>query len=112
MTFYNYSLGTLRQNFEILVHIINPKKYPAAAPVGVTPKNGYCGAVDSRGRVKFSGRLGHVIQQVVSTFEVGATGGAPPARAHVRHRVNMGNEDFEVSYILVPISQRRQGGVS
>ena len=57
--------------------------------------------------MKFSERLGRVIQQVVSTFEVGATGGAPPARAHVRLRVNMGNEDFEIAYILVTISQGR-----
>ena len=34
-----------RANRRLLVHIINPKKYPAA-PVGVTPKNAYCGAVD------------------------------------------------------------------
>ena len=92
-----------RANRRLLVHIINPKK----SAVGVTPKNVYCGAADCRGRVKFSGLLGHVIQQVVSSFEVGATGGAPLARAHVRHRVNMGNEDFEIAYILVPISQRR-----
>ena len=39
----------------LLVYIINPKKSAPAAAVGVTPKNVYCGAVDWRMAVKFSG---------------------------------------------------------
>ena len=75
-----------------LVYIINLEKSAApAAAVGVTPKNAYCGAVDWRTGVKFSGHVGHVIQQVVSSFEPGAVDGVAAARAHVRHRVNMGN---------------------
>ena len=35
--------------------------------------------------------MGHVIQQVVSSFEPGAVRGVGAARSHVRHRVNMGN---------------------
>ena len=40
-----------------------------------------------------------------------ASSGVPPARAHVRHRVNMGNKDFEIANILAPIAQRRGGGL-
>ena len=80
----------------LLVYIINPKKYPAAAAaaaaaaVGVTPKNAYCGAVDWRMGLKFSGHVGSVIQQVVLSFGLDTKEGVPAARAHVRHRVNMG----------------------
>ena len=77
----------------LLVYIINLEKYPAAA-VGVTPKIVYCGAVDWLRRVKFSGNVGPVIQQVVLTFGVAAANGALTARAHVRHRVNMGYAKF------------------
>ena len=71
------------------IYIINLEKYPAA--VGVTRKNVYCGAVDWRTRVKFSGHVCSVIQQIVSSFEPGVVRGVGAARAHVRHRVNMGN---------------------
>ena len=39
--------------------------------------------------------MGPVIQQVVLTFGVAASNGALTARAHVRHRVNMGNAKME-----------------
>ena len=35
--------------------------------------------------------MGHVIQQVVLAFGHDSAGGAPVARAHVRHRVNIKN---------------------
>ena len=39
--------------------------------------------------MKFSRLVGHVIQQVVLNFGHDAAGGAPVARAHVRHRVSI-----------------------
>ena len=41
--------------------------------------------------MKFSGHVGSVIQQVVSSFEPDGVDGVAAARAHVRRRVNMGN---------------------
>ena len=53
---------------------------------------------------------GEIIRTRGSSFEMTARSGVPPARVHVRCRVNMGNKDFETANSLAPIAQRQRIG--